>query len=103
MGLVQQILPKDEWGRIDALFNGLSAPVLRLTKARAAQGRPAGTTAQRLEAIKRLFLDELYKLADVEEGINSFEERRKPAWSHRSRTGRVPTGVSGTVTGSGSR
>lgn len=82
LGLVQQILPKDEWSRIDALFNGASAPVLRLTKTALREGT-GGYDRQRLEAIKRLFLVDLYKLADVEEGIKSFEERRKPAWQHR--------------------
>jgi cyclohexa-1,5-dienecarbonyl-CoA hydratase len=82
LGLVQQIVPKDEWGRIDTLFNGVSAPVLRMTKAALREGT-GGYARERLEAIKRMFLDDLYKLADVEEGIKSFEERRKPEWQHR--------------------
>jgi len=82
LGLVQEILPKDEWGRVDARFNGSSAPVLRLTKAALREGS-GGYDRKRLEAIKKLFLEDLYELSDVEEGIKSFEERRKPAWQHK--------------------
>lgn len=82
MGYVQKILPQDDWGQIDDMFNGSSAPVLRLTKQALAVG--AGEyRRERLERIERLFLDELYKLDDVAEGIQSFEERRKPEWRHR--------------------
>ena len=30
--LVQKLLAKEQWGEMDALFNGLSAPALRLAK-----------------------------------------------------------------------
>jgi cyclohexa-1,5-dienecarbonyl-CoA hydratase len=82
MGLVQQLLPKDEWARLDETFNGLSAPVLRMAK-RALREATGGYQGDRLEQIKRLFVDELYRIEDVQEGIASFEERRPPAWKHR--------------------
>jgi cyclohexa-1,5-dienecarbonyl-CoA hydratase len=82
MGLVQKILPKDEWTEIDDLFNGLSAPVLRITK-QALAGSFDERSADRLEVFKKLFLSELYTLDDVAEGIASFEERRPPEWKHR--------------------
>lgn len=82
MGLVQKILPKDEWGEIDDLFNGLSAPVLRITKQALAKGVTEGA-AERLDHFKALFMSELYRLEDVAEGIASFEERRRPEWKHR--------------------
>ena len=60
----------------------MSGPVLRLTKTALRTGvGPEGR--DRLHAIKDLFLDGLYKLEDVEEGINSFTERRRPNWKHR--------------------
>jgi cyclohexa-1,5-dienecarbonyl-CoA hydratase len=82
MGLVQRILPKEEWSDLDALFNGLSAPVLRITKQALAKQVLAGCS-ERLEAFKSLFLAELYRLEDVSEGIRSFDERRPPKWQHR--------------------
>lgn len=82
MGLVQKILPREEWSEIDDLFNALSAPVLRITK-QALAGSFDEDAAERLESFKELFLSELYKLEDVAEGIASFEERRAPEWKHR--------------------
>jgi cyclohexa-1,5-dienecarbonyl-CoA hydratase len=82
MGLVQKILPKDQWGEIDDLFNGLSAPVLRITKQALARSLTEGCE-ERLDHFKALFMSELYRLEDVAEGIKSFEERRPPDWKHR--------------------
>jgi len=82
MGLVQKILPKDEWAEIDNLFNGLSAPVLRITKQALAASNDERREEQ-LDVFKKLFLSKLYKLEDVTEGIASFEERRAAEWKHR--------------------
>jgi len=82
MGLVQKILPKDQWEEIDDLFNGLSAPVLRITKQALAKSMTGGC-AERLDYFKAVFMSKLYRLEDVGEGIKSFEERRAPAWKHR--------------------
>jgi cyclohexa-1,5-dienecarbonyl-CoA hydratase len=82
MGLVQKILPRDEWAEIDALFNGLSTPVLRITKQALAKSLTEGSS-ERLDHFKALFMSELYRLDDVAEGIKSFEERRPPEWKHR--------------------
>jgi cyclohexa-1,5-dienecarbonyl-CoA hydratase len=82
IGLVQQILAQDEWEKIDKRFNRLSAPVLRLAK-RALREATGGPDRPSLEAMNRLFIDELYEIEDVNEGIKSFEERRRPEWKHR--------------------
>jgi cyclohexa-1,5-dienecarbonyl-CoA hydratase len=82
MGLVQQVLPREEWSQVDAMFNGLSAPVLRMTK-KALRTGAGPYQRETLETIKKMFLEDLYELSDVEEGIKSFEERRKPEWRHR--------------------
>lgn len=81
MGMVQRVLPKDEWGQVEAQLDGLSIPVLRVTK----EALVLGAGAHRVEALehlKRLFLDRLYRLEDVREGIAAFEEKRKPEWKH---------------------
>jgi cyclohexa-1,5-dienecarbonyl-CoA hydratase len=82
MGLVQRVLPQEEWGEISDLFNGLSAAVLRLTKAAL---RPGGNAydQEELERLRKLFLHDLYEIEDVAEGIASFEEKRRPEWKHR--------------------
>ncbi len=82
MGLVQKILTKESWAEIDELFNGLSAPVLRICKKALAKSLTEGA-AEGLHRFKTLFMDELYRLDDVAEGIASFEERRKPVWKHK--------------------
>jgi cyclohexa-1,5-dienecarbonyl-CoA hydratase len=82
MGLVQKILAKDQWGEIDDLFNGLSAPVLRITKQALAKSLTEGSS-ERLDHFRALFMSELYRLDDVAEGIKSFEERSPPEWKHR--------------------
>jgi len=82
MGLVQKIVPRDDWAEIDELFNGLSASVLRITKQALAESFDE-RSAERLEFFKELFLSKLYVLEDVAEGIASFENRRPPEWKHR--------------------
>ena len=82
MGLVQRILPLDQWNELDDLFNNLSTPVLRITKSALAESLNQGV-AERLGHFRQVFLDKLYRLEDVPEGIASFTERRKPQWRHR--------------------
>ncbi len=82
MGLVQQILPMDQWSELDEKFNGLSAPVLRITKSALAESLNQGA-AEGLGRFRQLFLDKLYRLEDVPEAIAAFTERRKPLWKHR--------------------
>lgn len=82
MGLVQRVLDRDRWTEIDAIFNGLSAAALRMTKKALRVGAGAHD-ADRLKALEDMFLIDLYRLEDVAEGITSFEERRPPEWKHR--------------------
>jgi cyclohexa-1,5-dienecarbonyl-CoA hydratase len=82
MGLVQRILARDEWDQVDKAFNRLSVPVLRLAK-EALRQATGGVCRETLDGVKQLFVDELYKLEDVEEGMASFAEKRRPEWKHR--------------------
>jgi len=82
MGIVQQVSPRDQWGKIDDVFNGLSAAALRVTKDALRVGTH-GADRQALADLEALFLERLYRLEDVEEGIASFRERRKPEWKHK--------------------
>ncbi|MFI5142842.1 MAG: enoyl-CoA hydratase/isomerase family protein [Thermoanaerobaculales bacterium] len=82
MGIVQRVVPKEEWGQVEAQLDGLSMPALRVTKEALVLGAGAHRV-EALERLKRLFLDRLYRLEDVREGIAAFEEKRKPEWKHR--------------------
>ncbi len=82
MGIAQKMLAQDEWDQISKMFNGLSGAALRMNKK--AMGEAGGSAIRaKLEHLKVLFLSDLYDLEDVEEGICSFAERRKPEWKHR--------------------
>ncbi len=82
MGLVQKILPQEEWDDIESRFNGMSAPVLRLAKEALRKGS-GGYDRPALEGMNNLFVEKLFDIEDVAEGIASFEERRKPSWKNR--------------------
>ena len=83
MGLVQKITPQAEWDKITGRFNKTSAPVLRLAKEAFKQGLKTPLDEIHGTIVKDLFLDRLYKIEDVNEGIASFREKRKPEWKHR--------------------
>ena len=82
MGLVQKLLPRDQWPEVEEQFNGLSVAALRLTKQSLRIGATVDVSPP-LARAKQLFLGELYRTEDVGEGISSFEEKRKPVWRHR--------------------
>jgi cyclohexa-1,5-dienecarbonyl-CoA hydratase len=83
MGLVQQIVEQSAWGKIAGRFNKTSAPVLRLAKEAFKQGLKTPVDEFHGDIVKDLFLDRLYKIEDVNEGIASFTGKRKPEWKHR--------------------
>jgi cyclohexa-1,5-dienecarbonyl-CoA hydratase len=81
LGVVQDILPSDDWDKVARSFNRLSRPVVRLAKQALllGSGQPE---AGRLAELNDLFMDQLYRYQDVQEGIASFREKRKPTWTH---------------------
>jgi cyclohexa-1,5-dienecarbonyl-CoA hydratase len=86
MGLVNRVFPIEgfdeavnEW--FDRLLS-LSGAALRHAKRAVlvARGKPE---AEAHRDLVRLYLDELMKTEDAEEGIRSFLEKRPPTWKHR--------------------
>ena len=82
MGLVQKILDQDAWVKIEKKFNRLSLPVVRLTKQALLKGT-GGVDHKGLQWQCDKFLDDLYKIEDVGEGIASFAEKRRPQWKNK--------------------
>ena len=82
MGLVQKITEQSEWEKIAKRFNKTSTPVLRLAKQALKKGLKNPVDEIHGEIVNDLFLDRLYKIEDVNEGITSFREKRKPEWKH---------------------
>lgn len=83
IGLVNQVVPEAELEAATAGFLKpylkLSAQVLRLTKKAVSRGlrddlEPA------LKVIEEIYLGELMKTADANEGLRAFLEKRKPVW-----------------------
>lgn len=83
IGLVQKIVEQSGWTEVARRFNKTSAPVLRLAKEAYKLGLKTPPEETEGKITKDLFLDRLYKIEDLKEGIASFNEKRKPAWQHK--------------------
>jgi len=86
LGLVNRVVPESE---VDAVVEKLmgqivqnSAPVLALAKRTIYEGLGMSL----LNALKHsqdVFLNELYKLEDSQEGLRALSEKRRPQWKNR--------------------
>jgi len=83
LGLVNQVVPPEQLEQAtQELVNkllGLSAPVLRLTK-KAVRAGLGSDQMGALTAIEDIYLNELMKTHDAQEGLRAFLEKRKPVW-----------------------
>ncbi|MBW2025075.1 MAG: enoyl-CoA hydratase/isomerase family protein [Deltaproteobacteria bacterium] len=73
MGLVNKVVPPDELE---------SATVLRLTKKAIMKGLRDDLEPS-LKVIEDIYLNELMKTADANEGLKAFLEKRKPEWKNQ--------------------
>lgn len=85
LGLVHRVVPDGELESaalaLAAQITRHSAAALRMTK-RALRG-DTGARRAALERAGRLYVDELMRTRDAEEGLRAFLEKRPPAWSHQ--------------------
>ena len=86
IGLVNRVVPAAELEQaLESLLeelNGKSGKVLRITL----RGLREVSLRDFSDALKRseqIYLDELLKTEDVEEGVQAFLQKRKPEWKHR--------------------
>ncbi len=86
LGLLTRHVPAVEFAaavdELVAQITSKSAPVTRLIKAAVRAGRDRGFSAGLAEA-ERLYLDDLARTEDMQEGIAAFLEKRRPEWRHR--------------------
>jgi cyclohexa-1,5-dienecarbonyl-CoA hydratase len=85
-GLVSYVVESDrleaKLQEVLARLRELSAPALEMTRRAldAARGRPF---LEALERVEDIYLNELMKTEDAQEGVRAFMEKRKPDWRNR--------------------
>jgi cyclohexa-1,5-dienecarbonyl-CoA hydratase len=86
LGLVTRLVPED---KLDATVNDLvsritshSGPVLAMAK-KAILGSYGLPLREGLKKSMNIFLNELYRLEDSQEGLRALVEKRKPNWKNR--------------------
>jgi cyclohexa-1,5-dienecarbonyl-CoA hydratase len=86
LGLVNYVVPAAQLtAKTQEILNRLrelSGPALELTRRALDRGRGWSFKAT-LEAVESLYLNELMKTEDAQEGVRAFMEKRKPAWRNR--------------------
>lgn len=85
-GLIEEVVPAERLAeRLDGLRKEIlaqSAPVVRLTKRAVRAGEELGFGRALAEA-ERIYLEELVRVSDLQEGMNAFLEKREPKFEHR--------------------
>jgi cyclohexa-1,5-dienecarbonyl-CoA hydratase len=86
LGLVDWVVPEAELetrlAETVARLTAKSTPVARLAKRAVLAGERLPLAPAVAEA-ERLYVEELTQVADMEEGLQSFLEKRRPSWRHR--------------------
>ncbi|TET33551.1 MAG: enoyl-CoA hydratase/isomerase family protein [Planctomycetota bacterium] len=88
LGLYNEVVPLDSFADAAKAFVGkfasLSAPVLKITKRALLQGLTGIEDFKlALRPIEELYLNELMKTEDANEGLKAFLEKRDPVWKHK--------------------
>ena len=87
LGLCSHIVPgahlEPKLLEITAKLRELSGTSLEFTRRAMDLGRSGRTFDEALAEQENIYLHELMKTADANEGIKAFMEKRKPVWRHR--------------------
>jgi cyclohexa-1,5-dienecarbonyl-CoA hydratase len=83
MGLINRVFPtetfREQVDQYMAKLTSLSASVLKWTK-KAVDQALYGTVDAGIAKVERIYLDELMRTEDAQEGLAAFLEKRKPVW-----------------------
>lgn len=86
IGLINKTVPADQLqSETDSLIrklSDLSGAVLKKTK-RALQSGMSKPFTEALNEAESIYLKELVKTSDINEGIDAFLQKRKPVWQHK--------------------
>ena len=86
LGLVNRLVPENKLeqtvNELTAKIAAHSGPVLAMAK-RAILGGMGLSLQEGLKQSKSIFLNELYRLEDSQEGVRALVEKRKPQWKNR--------------------
>lgn len=86
LGLVNQVFTADEFEEktndFIKKFTGLSGAVLKITKKSINQTMGL-TYSEAVKSVEDLYLNELMKTVDANEGLKAFLEKREPVWKNK--------------------
>src|ERR1700731_107994 len=86
LGLVNRLVPEAQLEKtveeLVSRISALSAPVLSMAK-KAVLGGMGLSLRDGLKQSMDIFLNQLYRLEDSQEGLRALVERRKPQWKNR--------------------
>lgn len=86
-GFVTEVFPETSFHesveKFLATIGSLSRPVLAYTMQAMKGYRSPKMLGDRLEGLEELYLNQLMKTRDAQEGLAAFMEKRKPHWSHQ--------------------
>ncbi len=86
LGMVNRLVPENQLeptlAELAARIGNCSRPVLAMAK-RAILGGMGLSLREAMKNSLNIFLNELYRLEDSQEGLRALVERRKPAWRNR--------------------
>ncbi|MGH9381405.1 MAG: enoyl-CoA hydratase/isomerase family protein [Thermoanaerobaculia bacterium] len=86
IGMVQRLAPAGQFEagleRLTGELLAASRPVARLIK-RAVRAGEEESHGQAVAECERLYLQELTRIEDMEEGLMAFRQKRPPSWRHR--------------------